>query len=238
MRSRSLAIATILGATAAAACAGRTTTVESGGEVVPAPVTPANNRTIPTGMTITTTLDQALGTSISKAGDRFTATVSQTHYASDGSVVIPAGAKVEGHVTATDDSDNPAEPALIRLAIDRVRFNGTSYPLSAAIVESSAVQSSERGSVDPKKVIIGGAVGAALGAILGDKDLDKIIIGGALGAAVGSVISMGTDVNATLPAGSQMTLRTTQMYRREDGRWRIIHRYADALVAPAGAGRG
>ena len=206
-----LTAATVCTAFALTACAGRTTTIESGGEVASTTsATPTDNRTIPAGMTITTTLDQALGTSISKAGQTFTATVTHAHTASDGSVVIPAGAKVEGRVTATDDSDNPAEPALIRLAIDRIRFNGNSYPLSAAIVQSNAVQSSERSSVDPKKVIIGGAVGAALGAILGDKDLDKIVIGGAIGAAVGSVISMGTDVNATLPAGSQMTLQATQ----------------------------
>ena len=211
MDSRTLTGAAVLAALTLAGCAGRTTNVESGGEVASvSSVTPTNNRTIPSGMTITTTLDQSLGTSISKAGDSFTATVTHNHTASDGSIVIPAGAKVEGRVTATDDSDNPAEPALIRLAIDRIRFNGNSYPLSAAIVQSTAVQSSERSSPDPKKVIIGGAVGAALGAILGDKDLDKIVIGGAIGAAVGSVISMGTDVNATLPAGSQMTLRATQ----------------------------
>ena len=201
-----------ISASALSACAGRTTNVESGGDVASvSAVTPSNNRTIPAGMTITTTLDQQLGTAISKAGDSFTATVMQAHTASDGSVVIPAGAKVEGRVTATDDSDNATEPALIRLAIDRIRFNGRSYPLSASIVQSSAVQTSTGSNSDRNRnIIIGGAVGAALGAILGDKDLDKIIIGGAIGAAAGSVISLGKEVNATLPAGSQMTIRATQ----------------------------
>lgn len=161
---------------------------------------------------ITTTLDQQLGTSVSKAGDVFTATVTHAHMASDGSVVIPAGAKVKGRVTATDDSDNPAEPALIRLAIDEIRFNGRAYPLTAAIVQSSPVQTTTRsdGTDKTRNIIIGGAVGAAIGAILGDKDLKNIVIGGAIGAAAGSVISLGTEVNATLPAGSQMTVRATQ----------------------------
>lgn len=195
------------------ATAARTTTVESGGEVAntSAVVTPNDNRTIPAGAQLTATLDQALGTSISKAGDMFTATVSSGLYASNGALVVPAGAKIEGHVTAIDDSDNATEPALIRLNFDHIRFNAQTYPFAASIVSSNAVQTSRQSNTEKtKQIVIGGAVGAALGGILGKGDLDKIVIGGALGAAAGSIVSLGTEVNATLPAGSAMTLRTTQ----------------------------
>jgi hypothetical protein len=194
------------------ATAARTTTVESGGEVASTSVvTPMDNRTIPAGAQLNTTLDRALGTNISKAGDMFTATVSSGLYASNGALVVPAGAKIEGHVTALDDSDNATEPALIRLDFDHIRFNGQTYPFAASIVSSNAVQTSNQTSTEKtKQIVIGGAVGAALGGILGKGDLDKIVIGGALGAAAGSIVSLGTEVNATLPAGSAMTLRTTQ----------------------------
>jgi hypothetical protein len=200
------------------ACGGlnrRTTTVESGGEISgsanTAVITPINNRTIPVGASLVATLDRTLGTKVSKAGDMFTATVSTSLMAQDGSVVVPAGAKLEGRVTALDDSDNATEPALIRIAFDRVRINGQSYPFSGTVVRSSPVQTSEQSNAERnRQIIIGGAVGAALGAILGDKDLDKIVIGGALGAAAGSIISLGTEVNATLPAGSQLTVRADQ----------------------------
>jgi hypothetical protein len=191
----------------------RTTTVEAGGDVAAgsAVVTPSNNRTIPVGARLTASLDQTLGTKVSKAGDTFSATVSQTLYASDGSVVVPAGAKIEGRVTATDDSDNATEPALIRLAFDRIRFNGQSFPFAASIVQSSPVQTSEQTNTEKtKRIVIGGAVGAALGGLLSGGDLDKIVIGGAIGAAAGSIVSLGTEVNATLPAGSQMTVQATQ----------------------------
>lgn len=220
MRSnQTLRITAALGAAIViSACASanqRTTTVESGGDVASStdivPVTPANNRTIPVGATVMATLDQTLGTSISKAGDGFTATVSSDLRAQDGSIVIPAGAKIEGRVTALDDSDNATEPALIRLAFDRVRMNGQAYPFSAMVVQANAVQTSSQSNADrTRQIVIGGAVGAAIGAILGDRDLDKIIIGGAIGAAAGSIISLGTEVNATLPAGAPMTLRVTQ----------------------------
>ena len=201
-----------------AACASanqRSTTVESGGDVTSStdivPITPANNRSIPVGATVMATLDNALGTKVSKAGDSFTATVSSDLRAQDGSIVIPAGAKLEGRVTALDDSDNATEPALIRLAFDRVRMNGQAYPFSAMVVQANAVQTSSQSNADrTRQIVIGGAVGAAIGAILGDRDLDKIIIGGAIGAAAGSIISLGTEVNATLPAGAPMTLRVTQ----------------------------
>jgi hypothetical protein len=197
--------------TGCAAMNKRTTTVESGGDVGGGVVTPTDSRTIPAGARLTATIDQTIGTKASKAGDMFTATVSSALYASNGSVVVPSGAKIEGRVTALDDSDNPTDPALIRIAFDRIRFNGTSYPFSGAIVQSNPVQTSDQSNADKtKKIIIGGAVGAALGGILSGGDLDKIVIGGALGAAAGSIVSLGTEVNATLPAGSPMTIQATQ----------------------------
>jgi hypothetical protein len=207
--------ATLVTLGALAACASlnhRTTTVESGGDVTSSvAVTPANNSSIPAGAQLVATLDQSLGTSGNKAGDMFSATVSNTLYASDGSIVVPSGSTLEGHVTATDPSDNPTDPALIRLAFDRIQINGQTYPFAANIVQSSPVQTSTSSNANRnKQIVIGGAVGAALGGLLGGADLKKIIIGGAIGAAAGSVISLGTQVNATLPAGSQMTVQATQ----------------------------
>jgi hypothetical protein len=51
-----------------------------------------------------------------------------------------------------------------------------------------------------------------LGAVIGDADLKNILAGAAIGAAAGTVISMGaSDVEAVLPAGSELTLRSTEM---------------------------
>jgi hypothetical protein len=210
--TRSLAIA--LAALALGACStatNRDVTVESGGSVATGDVIPTNDRSLPTGATLVARLDQTLGTKESKAGDTFTATVASDLRAQDNSVVIPAGAKIHGRVTATDDSDNAGEPALIRLAFDRISFNGQSHPFAAQIVRANPTQTMDNSGTDRgRNVIIGGAVGAALGGLLGDGDLKNIVIGGALGAAAGSIVSLGSEVNASLPAGSTMTLRTTQ----------------------------
>ena len=162
------------------------------------------------GAELSATLDQTLGTNVSKAGDNFTATVSSPLYATNGTIVVPSGATIEGHVTALQSSSNATDPALIRLTFDRIRMNGETYPFSAAIVSSSPEKTSTQSSADrTKRIVIGGAVGAALGGLIG-KGMDKVVIGGAVGAAVGSIISLGTEVNATLPAGSAMTVQATQ----------------------------
>jgi hypothetical protein len=189
----------------------RTVTVESGESAATAGVPAKDSRALPTGATLVARLDQSLGTKQSKAGDAFTATVASAPSAQDGSVVIPVGAKIHGRVTATDDSDNATEPALIRLDFERISFDGRTYPFAASIVRANPTQTSDQSSTERgRNVIIGGAVGAALGALLGDADLKHVVIGGALGAAAGSVVSLGTEVNASLPAGSLMTLRTLQ----------------------------
>ena len=166
--TRSLAIAAAALAMGACGTMGnRTTTVESGGSVATGDVIPANSRSLPAGATIEARLDQTLGTKASKVGDTFTATVANDLRAQDGSVVIPAGAKIEGRVTALDDSDNANEPALIRLDFDRIRFGGRSFPFEANILRANATQSSGSGGDRGRNTAIGAAAGAVLGARTG-----------------------------------------------------------------------
>ena len=100
---------------------------------------------------------------------------------------------------------------MIRLDFNAIRFNGRSYPFAAAIVQSSPEKMSTSSSADQtKRIVIGGAVGAALGGLLSKGDPGKVVIGGVVGAALGSIVSLGTEVNATLPAGSSMTVQATQ----------------------------
>ncbi|MFW6040076.1 MAG: YMGG-like glycine zipper-containing protein, partial [Gemmatimonadota bacterium] len=66
-----------------------------------------------------------------------------------------------------------------------------------------------------ERAAIGAAAGAALGAIIGG-DLEDILVGGALGAGAGTVISLGLGrVDAELPRGTEMRLRTTREIRLE-----------------------
>ena len=193
----------------------RTATVESeaGGTLEPVMstgVTPVNARTLPSGVDLELTLDQAIGTKHSRVGQEFSATVRNTVHAQNGRVVVPAGAKVYGRVTGLDDSDHPGEAAAIRLDFERLSFNGRSYPFEARITATNLETARDR-RVGVGDVAIGAAAGAVLGAIVGEGDLRKILGGAAIGAAAGTVIALGVgDTEATLPTGARMNVRTTQ----------------------------
>jgi hypothetical protein len=194
----------------AGACT-RPSTVSSGGDVA-LPSTPVNASTLPTGSTVTVTLDQQVGTKNSKVGDTFSATVVDAIVASNGQTVVPAGSKVYGKVTGLQDSDNATQKAAIRLDFERINVNGVERPFEANITATD-LQTSGNDSRNEtlKKAGIGAAAGAVLGAVLGGGDVSKIIGGAAIGAAAGTVISLGGgEVDAVLPAGSKMTLQTTQ----------------------------
>ena len=191
------------------ACA-RSTTVESTGEV--APTTAVNANSLPTGSVVTVSLDQAVGTKNSKVGDTFSATVVDAIVAANGQTVVPAGTKVYGKVTGLQDSDNVGQKAAIRLDFERINVNGVERPFEANITATQLQTVREESRNETlKKAGIGAAAGAVLGAVIGGSDLSKILGGAAIGAAAGTVISLGGgDVEAVLPAGSRMTLQTTQ----------------------------
>ncbi len=194
-----LALAVVLGG-----C--RSATVESerpvGGQ--PAPVTVD---AIPAGTIMEVELNQTLGTDESRVGDRFTATVVRPLVAANGQVVVPQGALVHGVVTGLDDSDHVGDQAAIRIDFDRLTYQGRTYPFSADVVDTDVrlVGEGERAAAG---AATGAIAGAALGAIIGG-DLQDILIGGALGAGAGTIISLGIgSVDAQLPRGTEMTLRT------------------------------
>ena len=184
---------------------------QSGGAVSPSvSVTPVDARTLPAGVDMSLTLDQAIGTKNSRVGQEFSATVRNDLYAQNGRLVVPAGAKVYGHVTGLQDSRSPTEPAAIRLDFDRLVFNGRTYSFDADITATDLATTRDRG-ISGRDVATGAAAGAVLGAIIGKGDISKILGGAAIGAAAGTVISLGTGTTeATLPAGTRMDVRTTQ----------------------------
>jgi len=209
MRKEFAAVFALAALAATGACA-RTATVESTGDVAPA--TPVNASTLPTGSVVTVALDQPVGTKTSKVGDTFSATVTDAVVTSNGQTVIPAGTKVYGKVTGLQDSDNVGQKAAIRLDFERINVNGVERPFEANITATNLqTQKEETRDETLKKAGIGAAAGAVLGAVIGGGDISKILGGAAIGAAAGTVISLGGgDVEAVLPAGSKMTLQTTQ----------------------------
>jgi hypothetical protein len=205
MHAIGLAVAAALGT----GCA-RQATVESGDTTTPA-VRATTAATLPEGATLHARLDDSLGTDRNKAGDRFTATVTTAVTADNGATVVPAGAIVHGTVTGLDASDRVGENAYIRLDFETLSFGGRDYALDAEVVATNLETQGDTRRETVEKAGIGAAAGGVLGAVVGGVNLKSIVLGAAIGAAAGTVISLGAgDVEAVLPAGSELTLRTTE----------------------------
>lgn len=188
----------------------RTATVTSEPHPTQATTTPAGPGQVPVGTTLDVKLDQDLSTDQSHKGDTFTATLVSAVNGADGQVLLPAGSKVEGTVTGVAPSAKYGDQAAIRLDFNDIVVGGTSHPLSAEVVSAKPKAQTNTGRVG-KGAGIGAAGGALLGAVLG-KSVKGAVIGGLLGAGTGTVISLGTgEVQAKLPAGSEMKLRTDQI---------------------------
>lgn len=185
----------------------RTATVQSE-PTAPSGVIPATAEYVPAQTLIQVRLQQTIDTETSRVGDRFSATVTSDVVAANGEVVIPAGSLVTGRVTQVDRSESVGDQASIRLAFDRILVRGDAHPFAAEIVKAD-VQQDRKGRDVATGAGVGALAGAALGAIIGG-DVSDALVGGALGAGGGTLIALGAgDVEARLPAGTPMTLRTT-----------------------------
>lgn len=162
--------------------------------------------TVPAGTNITLTSGERVCTNTHKAGDKFTATVTEPVTGANGGV-IPAGATAVVQVTSVKRSENATEPIQMGFVVQSISFGGKSYPIDAKItdVQVDKVRASSRGS-DAKKVIGGAVAGAIIGQILG-RDTRSTVIGAATGAAAGTAVAMGTgDYEGCVPQGGRIAI--------------------------------
>ena len=168
---------------------------------------------VPSGTPLEVELRETLSTRETREGAVFSATLEQPVLTASAGVVLPRGAIVTGRVTGLDRSDRIGDQAAIRLDFDRIAFHGRSYPLSAVVTEARVEMMRDDGRDVVEKAAIGAAAGAALGAVLG-RDLKGAVTGAIIGAGAGTIISLGTgEVDAALPAGTDLMIRTTRPIR-------------------------
>lgn len=164
-------------------------------------------------------LDTPLSSKTSKAGDRFTATVSDPVRANNGAIVIPAGARVEGEVAESEDAKTLAalkdKPKLSLRFRDVVLPSGQTLPLAATLVSVHGT-----GGKNSRKAITEGQFESgrngkdtnAIGAVnTPARSLGQPIKGLAIGALSGGgyvVATNGKDVH--LPAQAGMLIRMDQ----------------------------
>ena len=157
---------------------------------------------VPSGTELDVRLERALNSDTAQVEDRFEATT-VVDLQENGRVLIPAGSRVRGVVTAVRNAGRIERKGELQLSFDQITVNGRNYPMRGTVT-----QALEAGGYrdDAEKIGAGAAVGAILGGILGGVKgaITGILIGG------GGVVAAteGEDVN--LPAGTILRVRMEQ----------------------------
>lgn len=164
--------------------------------------------TVPAGTNFFVTTETALSTKSNQVGDPVAARTAENINV-NGQVVIPAGALVEGHVSAIESAGNPGEIAYIDLAFDRVRMSdGEWLPISGVLAGKAGEEVRGSGNI-PRNVAIGAGAGAVLGQVIGG-DAKSTVIGAVIGAGAGAAAGEATrDSYVVVPAGSRLNIQLT-----------------------------
>lgn len=151
--------------------------------------------TVPSGTRIRVRMNETLHSRSAKAGDRFTVTVREPVYASNGAIVVPVGSEIIGRVDAAKPAVKGGKVGELDVSfIQLVLPNGTKRTINGSLTElvSDDAKSDEEGTargdkMKHRKVIWYGG-GAGGGALLG------AAIGGGKGALIGGIIGAGAGI--------------------------------------------
>jgi hypothetical protein len=170
---------------------------------------------LPTGTAVKMKLETTLATFSSKAGDPFSARVTEP-VVMDGKTVIPIGTTVEGRVTKTNEPRRIAgKPTIAIFPENMVLPNGDRFTLNASLVDTNAHHGSDvntegqfksdgHDAKDLTEIGMGTAGGMLIGGLAdGGKGF---LIGGAVGATVTVTHWLGKHRSAMLPAGTELVM--------------------------------
>lgn len=170
---------------------------------------------LPTGTAVKMKLDTTLATFSSKAGDPFSARVTEP-VVLDGKTVIPVGATVEGRVTkSTEPRRIAGKPTIAIFPENLVLPNGDRFTLNATLVDTNVRRGTDvdtegrfkgagHDGKDLTEIGIGTGGGMLVGGLIGGGK--GLLIGGAVGATATVAHWLGKHRSATLPAGTELVM--------------------------------
>ena len=147
--------------------------------------------TVASDTTMRARMNETLSSKTARAGDTFTATITEPVYSTNGVVVIPVGSRVTGRVDSVKAAGKSGNPGQISVSFTQVRLpNGKLRAINGSLTDLEGKTSSDNeGTASAKKmgnrklIFIGG--GGAGGAVLG------AAIGGGKGALIGGLLGAG-----------------------------------------------
>jgi hypothetical protein len=170
---------------------------------------------LPTGTAVKMKLETTLATFSSKAGDPFSARVTEP-VVMDGKTVIPIGTTIEGRVTKSSEPRRIAgKPTIGIFPENMVLPNGDRFMLNASLVDTNVGRGTDvnnegqfKGNgVDGKdltEIGLGTGGGMLIGGLAGGGK--GFLIGGTIGATVTVAHWLGKHRSAMLPAGTELVM--------------------------------
>ena len=170
---------------------------------------------LPTGTAVKMKLETTLATFSSKAGDPFSARVTQP-VVIDGKTVIPIGATVEGRVTKVNEPRRIAgKPTIAIFPENLVLPNGDKFMMNASLVDTNAGHGTDVNSEgqfkgdghdgkDLAEIGLGTGGGMLIGGLAGGGK--GFLISGAVGATAPRAHWLGKHRSAMLPAGTELVM--------------------------------
>jgi hypothetical protein len=159
------------------------------------------------GTRIAATAAGTITSESNKVGDELTARVSSDVTDSSGTVVIPAGSEIRLRVASIGPGENMGDRGVLTFDVLGITIGEASHDLPARVVDYAYdMKGTGVGSEEVAKTAAGGAAGAIIGAVAGDKE----VIGGLAGAAVGAAVADHTqDRHIVVAAGNRIDLELT-----------------------------
>jgi hypothetical protein len=158
--------------------------------------------TVPTGTELDVRLQTALSSRTAQVEDRFEATT-MVDLRQEGRVIIPAGSRVRGVVSAVKRAGRVDRTGSLSLSFDQMTINGRTYPIRGTVtraLESGGYRE------DAEKIGTGAAVGGIIGGILGGVRgaIAGVLIGG------GGVVAATEGEDVSLAPGTVLRMRLDQ----------------------------
>src|SRR5271169_4531924 len=174
---------------------------------------------LPTGTAVKMKLETTLATFSSKAGDPFSARVTEP-VVIDGKTVIPIGTTVEGRVTKSNEPRRIAgKPTIAIFPENMVLPNGARFMLNATLVDTNRGHGTDVNTEgqfkgagydgkDLTEIGMGTGGGMLVGGLAGGGK--GLLIGGAIGATLTVTHWLSKHRSAMLPAGTEMVMELSR----------------------------